>query len=128
MDSSEGGAPLLPGTEARRGSLQDISAAPRSALTVALVVAAHALAVATFLIILVLIIQTYRPEGGLVFGSLGTHALCMVSAFGLLSPVATLAYQTYESLLGVSHATAKGIHATLQTAALVCGLVGFAAM
>jgi hypothetical protein len=42
--------------------------------------------------------------------------------------VATVAYRTYESLLGVSHAAAKGIHATLQTAALACGVVGVTAM
>ena len=118
-------APLLDAD--RRKSLQNISARV-SRGAVALVVAAHALAVATTLIIVVLVVQNYLPQDGLAFGSLGTHALFMVSAFGLLSPVATLAYQTYESLLGVSHAVAKGIHGVLQTAALACALVGFAAM
>ena len=37
------------------------------------------------------------------FGTFGTHPLLMVTAFGLLAPLATVAYKTYESLLGISH-------------------------
>ena len=106
---------------------------------------------------MVLVAQNYSSMLEGQFNGAGTHTLCMVAAFGLLSPVgapaaavlyhlcpmvkpcppslpagaaqvATVAWATYETLLGVSHATAKSIHACLQTAALAIGLVGFTAM
>jgi hypothetical protein len=98
----------------------------------------HVLAFATFGLVVRLITKYYdfgSPADGsqaavpsFEFGTFGTHPLLMVTAFGLLSPVATVAYKTYESLLGVSHTVVKLAHAFLQTAATIIGLVGVASM
>ena len=98
----------------------------------------HMLAFATFGLVVRLITKYYdfgSPADGsqaavpsFEFGTFGTHPLLMVTAFGLLSPVATVAYKTYESLLGLSHTVVKLMHAFLQTAATIIGCVGVASM
>jgi len=98
----------------------------------------HVLAISTFALVVRLILKYYdfgAPADGsqaaipsFEFGTFGTHPLLMVTAFGLLSPVATVAYKTYESLLGVSHTVMKLVHAFLQTAATLIGAVGVASM
>ena len=47
----------------------------------------------------------------------------MVTAFGLLSPIAMVSYKTYEQILGLGHNTVKYMHATLQSAAALLGTV-----
>ena len=120
-------------TSLQRGGLQGSRSgvAVYTALT-------HVLAFATFGLVVRLITKYYdfgAPADGsqaaipsFEFGTFGTHPLLMVTSFGLLSPLATVAYKTYESLLGVSHAVVKLAHAFLQTAATIIGLVGVASM
>lgn len=98
----------------------------------------HVLAFTTFGLVVRLITKYYdfgTPADGsqaavpsFEFGTFGTHPLLMVTAFGLLSPLATVLYKTYESLLGVSHTVVKLAHAFMQTSATIIGLVGVASM
>lgn len=129
-----GGAEKDEGASLQRGGLRGSRAgvAVYSALT-------HVLAVSTFGLVVRLIIKYYDPSvpadgsqaaiiASFEFGTFGTHPLLMVTAFGLLSPVATVAYKTYESLLGVRHTVMKLVHAFLQTAATIIGFIGVASM
>jgi cytochrome b-561 len=67
-------------------------------------------------------------NGQLAFGDFGLHPCVMVVAFGFCAPIAMVSYKTYEHVLGVSHQSAKLIHASFQTAALVFGAIGVASM
>ena len=75
----------------------------------------------------VLIGRHYTPEGGrlrdLTFTDFGIHPLLMVVAFGFLSPLATVVYQSC-ALVGGKRSVAKALHGVGQTAALACGVVG----
>lgn len=48
--------------------------------------------------------------------------------FGLLAPIGSVAYRTLEMLLGVSHGTAKRVHASLMGSAGVFGVLGLVDM
>ena len=134
MTESDG---LLSGNK-NEASLQAARATGSRAGVAIYAFSTHVLAMATFALVLRLIFEYYdfgKPADGsqaavpsFVFGTFGTHPILMVTAFGLLSPIATVSYKTYESLLGVSHTIMKLVHAFLQTAATLIGLVGVASM
>jgi len=51
------------------------------------------------------------------------HPLLMTLAFGFLGPIAAVCYKALEPL-GVSHSTAKFVHAALMGSASLCALLG----
>ena len=64
----------------------------------------------------------------LSWASFALHPALMTLAFGLLAPIGSVAYRTLEMLLGVSHGTAKRVHASLMGSAGVFGVLGLVDM
>ena len=91
-------------------SLQQTPPKPSYSGVAVLSLLVHVLAAATFVCVLVLILKYYAGDEPLKFGDFGLHPVLMVTAFGLLSPIAAVTYKTYESVLGLSHAAAKGLY------------------
>lgn len=54
----------------------------------------------------------------------GLHPLLMTLAFGFLAPVSVTSYRGLEDCFNLKHGKAKLVHASLMTAALVCGIAG----
>lgn len=132
MHAKDAVAPLEPQDSSERDSLL-LQATPKPSSARAFSFFSfmtHFFAFATFLTVVVLILEHYNfnDDGSYPFGTFGLHPLLMVTAFGLCSPVAMVSYKTYEYLLGVSHGAVKGVHAALQTIAVLIGAVGMASM
>ena len=87
--------------------------------------------VASFAVFAVMFVTLRVFNGGtapLQWGSFLLHPLLMTLAFGVLAPIGTVAYATYERLLGLSHGGAKLAHAMLQFGAWLVGLLGICTM
>ena len=59
-----------------------------------------------------------------VWPSFALHPMMMTLAFVLLAPLALLSYRGAEDMLGLTHGTAKAMHAVLLGAASACGVIG----
>jgi len=106
--------------------------APRARLSApfcAAVAAASLFSVALLLLISWTLKMYVTPAAPLFqWTSFALHPWLMTLAFGVLSPLASVAFKGLELGLGVSRARAKAVHLSLMSAASAAGLVGAADM
>eukprot|EP00729_Bicosta_minor_P014918 gene14918-33305_t len=107
------------------GSINAPTRQAKKRLTIA-AIAAHLLGVIVFILVLDIARTKYDDTFCCAWGSNGLHAVVMTFAFAWLGPWGSMAYKTYEILLGMSHDGAKKVHFGFQTAALMAAYVGLA--